>query len=329
MRIREEKKQRKAWPFVCLAMLLILGEACSKKEETGYKVSPPLPETEKEAESRIVLEVGGTRYSALDFKNYVKNTFGEGASSLEPSTWSRLFDEFFESKLLLHAARSKGIIVTEEEKSTYLDRLRKGEVEESKELWELDSDDLEEKLIIEKYVSQITQNESVDEEEIRRYYELHKSEFFLPERIQVSQILLLTEAEAVDIWEKVKHASEEDFRAAARAKSIGPEAARGGEMGVYQKGQLPLEMETAIFSLAEGEVSPVIKSPYGFHIFRLDRKFESEWLSLEEVSASIRSMLLDVKIKQAIRLHVQNLEARTAWQIYPENLFFPYQRNKE
>ncbi|MBM3284311.1 MAG: hypothetical protein FJY81_00385 [Candidatus Aminicenantes bacterium] len=183
--------------------------------------------------------------------------------------------------------------------------------------------------MIEKYLDQLTRDVRVEDEEIRRYYELHKSEFFLPERVQVSQILLLSEAEAMVIWEKVRSASEEEFRVAARTQSIGPEASRAGEMGVFQRGQLPLELETAIFSLAEGEVSPVIESSYGFHIFRLDRKFESEWIPLEEATDSIRRALLDLKVKQAILLHLRSLEERLKWQVYPENLFFPYQRNRE
>lgn len=326
MRMKRRRVDHPIWVF--LAGLIFLGAGCGeKKEATSVEAGPS---QRIKAEDRLVLKIEETEYWSSDFRKYIQTIFGEGEEALEPLTLSRLYDEFFESKLLVHAARRKGIMVSEEEKNEYLKKLGQGSAEEEAgELWEYDSGDLSEKLMIEKYLSQLTQNVTVEEEEIRRYYELHKSEFFLPERIQVSQILLQTEAEAIDIWEKVKSATEEEFRAAARTKSIGPEAAHGGEMGIFQKGQLPQEMETVIFSLTEGEVSPVVESSYGFHIFRLDRKFESEWLSLEEASPSIRRILLDVKTKQAIQLHLRSLEASLGWQMFPENLFFPYQRNKE
>lgn len=311
-----------------MVLILFLTAGCGKKETGPPEISSS--SLAGETEDYLILRIGETEYRLSDFKKYIHTSFGEGAEELESLTLSRLFDEFFESRLLLEAAREKGVVVSEEEKKEYLEKLKQGEAgEESGELWEFDPGDLMEKLVIEKYLGELTQAITVTEEEIRRYYELHKSEFFLPERVQVSQILVPTEAEAVDIWEKVKGGTEEEFRAAARAKSIGPEAANGGEMGIFQKGQLPEEMDTAVFSLSEGEVSPVLESSYGFHIFRLDRKFDSEWLSLEEASASIRHLLLDTRIKQTIRLHVRSLEERLSWQIYPENLFFPYQRTKE
>lgn len=326
MKMRPGRAKGVSRLLIWLSVAALFAAGCESKKNATAKASPP--SLESETEGRVILKIGETEYFSSDFKKYIRNAFGEKADTLEAATLSRLLDEFFETKLLFHAAQQKGVVVSEEEKNAYLEKLKQGGAgEETTELWEFESGDLMEKLVIEKYLAQVTQDVTVDDEEVRRYYELHKSEFFLPERVQVSQILLPTEAEAVETWENLRSASEEEFRVAARTKSIGPEAAHGGEMGVFQKGQLPQEMEAAVFSLAEGEVSSVIESSYGFHIFRLDKKFESEWLSLAEASASISRLLLDLKIKQAIRLHLQSLEGSLKWQLFPENLFFPYQRN--
>ncbi|MDH7512791.1 MAG: peptidyl-prolyl cis-trans isomerase [Clostridiales bacterium] len=312
-----------------LATLILLGSSCGQKNSSGSKEQKV--SEEKKARDLIILKVGGQSYRESDFQKYVRDIFGNGTDKLEAATLSYLFDEFFESRLLVQAAVERGITVSPAEKDEYLARLERGEEagEMTRPLWEPDSGEIADKIMIEKYLLPIVQDVRVEDSEVQRYYELHKSEFFLPDRVQASQILLPTEAEAVDIWEKVKSASEEDFRRAARAHSIGPESSNGGIMGVFQRGQLPLEMETVVFSLKEGEVSPVIESPYGFHLFRLDRKFEPEWISLEEASASIRRKLLDLKIKQAVSQHIQSLEERMEWQVFPENLPFPYQRIEE
>ncbi len=312
-----------------LATLILLASSCGQKNSSGTKEYPV--SGEKKTKDLIVLKVGGQSYYESDFQKYVRDIFGNGADKLEAATLSYLFDEFFESKLLVQAAVDRGITVSPAERDEYLARLEREEEAEEvpKPLWEVDSGETLDKIMIEKYLLPLVQDIRVEDGEVQRYYELHKSEFFLPDRAQVSQILLPTEAEAVDIWEKVKSASEEDFREAARARSIGPESSNGGIMGVFQRGQLPLEMEAVVFSLREGEVSPVIESSYGFHLFRLDRKLEPEWISLEEASASIQRKLLDLKIKQAVSQHTRSLEERLEWQIFPENLLFPYQRIEE
>jgi parvulin-like peptidyl-prolyl isomerase len=163
---------------------------------------------------------------------------------------------------------------------------------------------------------------------VRDYYERNQKEFVLPERVAVSQVLLRTEQEAVEAWEKLRSASEDGFRELARSESVGPEAAAGGEMGVFQRGQLPPEMDEAVFLLPEGEVSPVIESTYGFHIFRVDKKLPAETKSLEDAAASIRVKLLDLKSQAAVDRHLQELEGRLDWAIFPENLPFLYNRTK-
>lgn len=329
MKIRRARLNEHGCLLGVLATLILLGLSCGQKNSPGSKEYPV--SGEKKARDLIILKVGEKSYYESDFQKYVRDIFGHGADKLEAATLSHLFDEFFEAKLLLLAAHDRGITVSSSEKDEYLAKLEREEeaAEAPKPLWEPDSGETLDKIMIEKYLLPIVRDIGVEDGEVQRYYDLHKSEFFLPDRVQVSQILLTTEAEAVDIWEKVKSTSEEDFRVAARAHSIGPEASSGGIMGVFERGQLPLEMETVVFSLGEGEVSPLIESSYGFHFFRLDRKLGPEWISLEEASASIRRRLLDLKVKQAVSQHIRSLEERLEWQIFPENLRFPYQRIEE
>jgi parvulin-like peptidyl-prolyl isomerase len=71
--------------------------------------------------------------------------------------------------------------------------------------------------------------------------------FFLPERIEVSQILLPTEAKAVEVWDKAKLTSAEGFRDLAITESIGPEASQGGVMGIFQKASFPRNGKPSFF----------------------------------------------------------------------------------
>ena len=276
---------------------------------------------------RIILKIDDSVYRNSDFYEYIKNLIGEEVNSLPAVSLSRLFDNFIEEKLLLHAARDKKLSVTWPEKKEYLAKI-------SNDLWagqeskKVDKN-LEERLLVEKYIYQLVKDIEVSPEEIKAYYDQHKREFLKPERVEVSQILLPTEDEAINVLEELKGASEEKFREVARRESIGVEASKGGKMGLFEMGELPFEMEKVIFSLDEREVSQVVESSYGYHIFRMDKKYDLELISLEEATPAIKIKLLDKKIKTFMGKHVQTLKENLQWSFSPQNLFFSYQKESQ
>jgi parvulin-like peptidyl-prolyl isomerase len=107
---------------------------------------------------------------------------------------------------------------------------------------------------------------------------------------------------------------------------VGPEAARGGIMGVFSPGQLPQELEKVIFALKEGEVSPVVASSYGYHIFRVDKKTDFRLLTAAEAAPLVRSRLREERGKAAVAAYLAELKASLTWTLRPENLAFAYQR---
>jgi parvulin-like peptidyl-prolyl isomerase len=300
--------------------------ACgSKKQAEGT------PSSDGDAapdEGRIVLRVGSVSYPAADFSRYVRETIGGGVRELDAVTLSNLFDQFVEDKILLSAAVERGVSLSAEDKRAYLEKAEEGTwtEEEKASLLASDSGPLVDKMRIGKYIRELSRDIAVGDDEVKAYYDSQPGEFFLPERVQVSQILVPTESEAVELWEKARFSDEEGFRALARAQSVGPEASNGGEMGVFQRGQLPADMEAAVFAMGEGEVSPLVESSYGYHIFRLDKRFAPEQVSFENAAPSIRQKLLGLKTEAAARRQLEELKKSVDWDVFPENLFFPYQR---
>ena len=284
--------------------------------------------TDAQNRKSTILKIGDTLYSNSDFEKYVRATLGEDQEALTVVSLSRLFDNFVDERILLHAARAQNMVLTEKEKEDYLARLSDELSTEGRDfsLNEGDRNFLFERLLIEKYTYELIRTLEVQEQEIKAYYELHRRDFLRPERVKVSQILLETESKAVEVLETVKNADEEGFRKMAREESVGLEALKGGEMGVFEMGQLPFEMEKVIFSLQEGELSSVVKTSYGYHIFRVDKRLGPELISEEEASSSIRTKLLNQKIEERISRHLEDLKLSIDWSFYPLNLPFPYQR---
>lgn len=307
--------------------LLFFPIACGR--EKSQEVSQGYDFQAAQESNNIILEIKDSSYFNSDFEDYIRNLIGNELKDLSPATLSRLFDNFIEEKILLQAAKDNSLSLTWEEKKEYLAKLRNESWSEMRRVpvGEVETKNLFDQLLVEKYTYELVRGIDVSEDEIKEYYESHKKEFLKPERVEVSQILLNTEDKAIEVLEKLKEAQQEQFKEVARKESIGVEASKGGKMGLFEMGELPFEMEKVVFSLKEGELSRVVESSYGYHIFRLDRRYEPELVSLEEASSSIRVEILDQKIKQSILQHVEDLKRSMEWSFYPQNLSFPYQRN--
>jgi len=314
--------------FLFLAgVFIFLGANCGEKNKQESSLSVSLEDPQKK--NYIIIEIEDSAYLNSDFEKYVRGTFGNDQKALTPVSLSRLLDKFIEEKLVLQSAINQNISLSWEEKQEYLAKLSTELKSEGSNVSveEMDTEILFDRLLIEKYTYELVKDIEVKEEEIREYYNLHKREFLRPQRVEASQILLETEDQAIEVLERVKNASEEDFRKIAEAESIGLEAVKGGKMGVFEMGQLPFEMEQVLFSLEEGELSPVVESSYGYHIFRVDRRFEPELMSEEKALPGIKVKILDLKINYRISTHIEYLKNNIEWNFYPMNLSFPYQRD--
>ena len=117
--------------------------------------------------------------------------------------------------------------------------------------------------------------------------------------MRASHILLKTEgkdeaavrARAEALLKQAKSGA--DFAALAKKNSEDEgSAAQGGDLDYFGRGRMAKEFEDAAFSLAPGQISDVVKSPFGFHIIKVtDRKPETK-RALEEARPQITEQLV-------------------------------------
>jgi parvulin-like peptidyl-prolyl isomerase len=145
----------------------------------------------------------------------------------------------------------------------------------------------------------------VSVEEIKKYYEEHQGEFTLPESVRVRQILTDTKEKADTIREKLEKG--ENFARLARALSIAPDRKQGGDLGFITRGSFPKEFEVC-FDLKVGELSPVVSSLYGFHLFKVVEKRSETKLPLEEVRDQIEEWLKEQVREAAFQSYYEDLK---------------------
>ena len=314
---------------VCAALVLLAASACGRDDGRG-PISKVAGLVQSKLRGRPILRVEKNEFYNGDLRAYLEAT-GAEAKGLPAESLSRLYDRFVDEMILLEAARERGITLSEDEKKEYLAKravaaIPSGEARNEEAAL---PDGAFDRLLVEKYTLLVLRDIKVDEAEVHDYYEQHKKDFLYQGRIQVSQILVDTEEKAVSVLRRLERTGEPEFRKIATEESLGPEAARGGVMGVFQQGDLPADMEKVIFSLDEGRTSQVVESSYGFHIFRLDRKYPPALQTESEAAPEIRQRIMAQKMKEALASHLGGLKDTLSWEARPENLFFTYQRSDE
>ena len=99
----------------------------------------------------------------------------------------------------------------------------------------------------------------------------------------------------------------EDFAGLAREVSEGPSAATGGDLGFFTREQMVPAFADAAFALEPGQISGVVRSPFGFHVIKVEEKRPAGTLPLDEVSDDLRSMLVQQKTGEEVGKMVEAL----------------------
>jgi len=170
------------------------------------------------------------------------------------------------------------------------------------------------KLILQKVNSKV----KVEESQLRSYFDSHADEFSAKEQVRAFHIMVKTEKEALEIQKKLK-SKKNKFQDLVRSYSVAPEGAFGGDLGYFEAGQM-LEEFDSVFKLEKGKTSEIIKTPYGYHIFKVVDKKEGRQMTFEESRTIISNRLLQQKQDSAFKKWLNDLKEKAEIQISHENL---------
>jgi parvulin-like peptidyl-prolyl isomerase len=233
----------------------------------------------------VILRLGDQEVRKSDFDRYVAALEKQQEGTLAPDVRDALLTAFLETRLLVLEARTRGLVAAGAEEKD------------------------EQAAVQTLLATEVNAHVQVPEAEVAAYFEQHKSEFEVPEKVLLRQILVPTSNEARDVQRRLQK-DPKAFEGLAQSMSKGPEAAAGGLMGEFSRGQLPPELEAAAFALAAGETGDVVTTTLGHHVLRVDARTPAQAPDLEECRHRIRTLLFAQKRERSEREFIAGLLAR-------------------
>jgi len=210
----------------------------------------------------------------------------------------RLVERIIDHYLIMEYGKEEGISTSEVElesalkdikreytENAFQDVLLRGYVDF--EQWK---NQLREQLLVKKIIRKVTESIALPSyQDIKGYFEANQDEFRSPQMLRFRQIVTRTKEESENLLKRLHNG--EDMSELARKYSIGPEAENGGEVDWVARSHLDKSMEKGLFSVPQGKISPVIETPYGYHIFKMLSVWSGGGKALPEVISEIESRL--------------------------------------
>lgn len=244
-----------------------------------------------------------------------KNDTLEGNQSVWLKT--NILNELIQESLLRQEAIRQGVKVSSGEFEKYLDQSKEGykentfqralDIEEiSRSQWE---DKLKTHLLIRKLIEEVINRKiEIKEEELLGYFKQHMEEFQKGEQVRTLHIMVETEDEARRISKLIRKGK--SFSELAKQHSRSPEGKTGGDMGYYEAGQMPKWFDD-VFKLKVNQVSDIIRTPFGVHIFKVVDKKPERKMSFEESKKQIHTKLLREAQEQAFHKWVEEIKEKS------------------
>ena len=266
---------------------------------------------EEVIEDEVLATIDGMTITVMDFKSAI-DKLKTGLPNEEEIDEERarvmkinLLNQLIEKKILMAEAEKLGITVSKEEIDAEVENII-GEYPDSKvfneKVKEIDIDisqwrkEIEYKILLGKLIEAVaSEGLEVTPEEVETYYDEHQYEYDTPKKVRALQIMVETIAEAEMVFDLILEG--DDFSELAKTYSISPDSTRGGDLGYFSIDEMPPDFEI-VFDMKPEEVSKVIESPYGFHIFKVIDIREAKDMTLSEAREDIEGKLMGMKVEE-------------------------------
>ena len=258
--------------------------------------APPAPATPAPATATnpdpVIITAGTVAIHKSDFETAVKSLPAEYQSYALGPGKKQFADDYLRMKLLAAEGLKNG-----------LDK----ETDVVKQL-----NLLRENLVAQEELKRLDSNIAVSDADLKKAYDENKKEY---EQVKARHILIafkgspaaqkgkkeLTDAEAKAKAESIRAeiiAGKAKFEDLAKKDSDDTESGKnGGELGSFGRGQMVPEFEQVAFGAKVGDVTPVVRTQFGYHIIKVE---EHSSTPFEQVKPTLEKNVKQKKLKDTL-----------------------------
>lgn len=179
--------------------------------------------------------------------------------------------------------------------------------------------DIKEKIIIKKELNNVMKEKiKINESDLKDYFWTNILEFRSLKKVNARQIVLNDEEKAKEVINYVREG--QDFAELAKKYSTTSEAESGGDLGYFSKNELPSFITDVTFNLKKGQTSGIVKSPYGWHIFKCEDVVEAKTPKFEEVKDEVYKKYFEQKKEEYIETWLEDIRKNSKIEIYYDNI---------
>ncbi len=290
---------------------------------------------DKKAPGDMVAVVNGSIITQGEFDRVLDYELRRAAQSGQqipdaqmPKMQNSILDSLIVGELLLQESKKKGIQVKPETVTEQLTNIKKrfpSEAEFNKALEENKMTeskikaDIERDMAIQQLLEkEVDQKVQITDEESKTFYDTNPQLFQQPERVKASHILIkvdegATEEKKAEARKKIKEVQQkvqkgEDFAELAKTYSEGPSAPKGGDLGLFGRGQMVKPFEDAAFSLKPNETSDIVETKFGYHLIKVVEEQPAKKVAYADVQERINKHLKDQKLRTERQLYFDKLK---------------------
>ncbi len=295
----------------------------------GPVSSPPLPENTAQygdTIDRVVASVDGNPITDFDLQNPGPggNASGTNPAGTDPAS---MLKQLIAQQLIDEEAQKYADRVDEAEVDRFI-----AQIEEQNHLTDaqlraqLQAEGISYEAFRKKALQQVETMEMVQHEvrtkvqvpdsAIEAYYKSHPEEFTVTqEKYRLAQILIAVPdgASADKVAAAQKKATEvrnlalkgKDFAQLARQYSEDDSKDKGGELGEFNPSDLNDQIAAAVKQTKPGDITPLVRTRYGFHILKVEEHQQPGVRPLAEVRDQIREKLVDEQAKDKFEQWVE------------------------
>ena len=238
--------------------------------------------------------------------------------------------------LLVQRGHELGYTMSNERFQSIVDSIKKDNKIESEEDFQaalkqenMTLSDLRKNLEKQMIVSQVQQNEvlsriAVSDDEARRYYDAHKSEFTSPQTITLREIFVSVPSDGVTVNvgrdEEARAKAEairkraldgESFEKLAADLSDAPSKANAGLIGPLNLNDLSQDIKSLVAPMKAGDVTQVLRAAKGYQILKLESVSTAELMPFDKARDQISERVFTGKRSEEFQKYLEKLRAQS------------------